>query len=152
MKRNLKIFMAVALIAFVPAMVSCGTDEPSSGVESDSEPTSPVSKEVSPQVKIISSAATKDDFTVSFRVKSVSKPSVTLHWSSHSSKTSNPSLGSHSSVTRTYDEVSHSNYTWWYYKVTHAGFKPGDYVYFKVSASNSKGDDESSVNYVIIKR
>lgn len=138
------------IISMAFFVMGCDTDEPSTGNGSGS--TSQTSKEVTPQVKIITSASTKDDFTVSFRVKSVEKPSVSLYWSSHSSKTSNPSLNKHSTVTHTYDEVKQSGYTWWYYKVTHAGFSPGDYVYYKVSASNSKGSDESSVGHVIIKR
>lgn len=102
---------------------------------------------------MITSVATKDDFTVAFKVKSVNKPNVYLNYSSHGSSTSSPSLNKGGSVSRPYDEVtSKSGYTWYFYKVTHAGFNPGQYVYYQVEAYNSAGSVNSSVGHVIIKR
>lgn len=131
---------------------ACGGDEPESSSKNDRDP-EVETREVKPVVKIITDASTTDTFTVSFRVKSVSKPSVTLSWSAEKGKTSSPRYNKSGSVNRTYDEVSMSNgrYTEYYYKVTHAGFSPGDYVYYKIEASNSKGDDSAN-GYVIIKR
>ncbi|MCM1141681.1 MAG: hypothetical protein NC453_24180 [Muribaculum sp.] len=147
----LKLFkwhMAFIIPFLCVALSSCSEDEP----DMPQTPTTSTTKEVSPQIKIVTTATTKDDFTIALRVKSVEKPSVTLSWSAHPSKTSNPSLNKQSTVTKTYDEVEQSGYNWWYYKVTHAGFTPGDYVYYQISAKNSKGSDTSSVGYVIIKR
>lgn len=136
---------------YVLALSSCGDDNDEPNNQSTSTTTS--SKEVSPEVKIVSTASTTDDFTIAFRVKSVEKPSVTFSWGAYASKTSNPSLSKQSTVTKTYDEVKLSaGYTWWYYKVTHAGFSPGNYVYYQVSAKNAKGSGDSSIGHVIIKR
>lgn len=140
--------MTLFIPLFFVTLSSCRDNEP----EEPYTPTTSTTKEVSPQIKIITTASTQNDFAIAFRVKSVEKPYVTLSWSSHSSKTSNPSLNKQSSVTKTYDEVEQSGYTWWYYKVTHAGFNSGNYVYYQITARNSKGSDESSVGHVIIKR
>lgn len=140
------------ILIFLPffLLTSCDKDEPVDYIGSDSNTSK---NEVQPEIKIISQAATKDDFTVAFRVKSVKKPSIYFKWGSHSSSTPSPSLNNGSSVTHTYDEVkSKSGYTWYYYKVTHAGFNPGQYVYYQVEAYNSEGSAQSSVGHVIIKR
>lgn len=139
---------ACCILLLSIALTSCGGDEPNESYNSGN----PQSEEVTPQVKIITSASTKDEIIVAFKVKSVKKPSVTFSWGEHSSKTSSPSLNRQSNVTQLYEEVPQTGYTMWYYKVTHAGFHPGSYVYFKISAHNSKGSDETSVRYVIIKR
>lgn len=133
-------------------LVGCGDDEPDSGNNNDSGSTA-ATRESKPVVKIITDASTTDEFTVSFRVRSVNKPSVTLYWSAEKGKTSSPRYNKSSSVSRTYDEVklNSSKATEYYYKVTHAGFSPGDYVYYRIEASNSAGDD-SAKGYVIIKR
>lgn len=150
MTKLLKWMIVLLIPLYGLTLSSCGddNDEP----DNPNSATVSTSKEVSPIVKIITTASTKDDFTIAFRVKSVEKPTVTLSWNSYASKTSNPTLNKQSNVTKTYDEVTLSGYTWWYYKVSHAGFTPGNYVYYQVSAKNSKGSDESSVGYVIIKR
>lgn len=76
-----------------------------------------------------------------------------MSWSAESKKTSTPRYNKSSSVTKTYDEVElrTEKATMYYYKVTHAGFTPGNYVYYKIDVSNSRGDD-SAKGYVIIKR
>ncbi len=142
-------YLLILLLPFY-LLTSCDKEDPIHDTNSNGNSSS---SEVKPEIKMISSVATKDDFTVSFRVKSVNKPTVYLNYSSHGSSTSSPSLNRGGSVTRTYDEVkSKSGYTWYYYKVTHAGFSPGQYVYFQVKASNSAGSSTSSVGNVIIKR
>lgn len=153
--RIFKFSFPIFFLLLLPVILTSCDDEPSESKKDNNSSTSSSSskKEVKPEIKIIASAATKDDFTVSFRVKSVNKPRVTFRWSSHSSSTSNPSLSKSSSVTQTYDIVeSKSGYTWWYYKVTHAGFSPGQYVYYQVEANNSEGSIQSSIGHVIIKR
>ena len=142
------------LICFMISMftfVSCGDDEPDYGNNGGKPGSSTETRESKPVVKIITDASTTDEFTVSFRVRSINKPSVTLYWSAEKGKTSSPRYNKSSSVTRTYDEVKLSKATEYYYKVTHAGFSPGDYVYYRIEASNSAGDD-SAKGYVIIKR
>lgn len=149
-------FIALVCLLLVPVCQSCGEDGPdnpdnpgtSSGTGTSDK------REIEPGVKIITCTSTTDEFTVAFRVRSVEKPDVTLYWSSEKKKTSSPRLNKNSSVRRTYEEVyvPSAKATEYYYKVTHAGFSPGDYVYYKVSASNSCGTDESQVGYVIIKR
>ena len=145
---KLKALLTCSVIAML-TLVSCGDDEPDYGGNSGS---STETREIKPVVKIITDASTTDEFTVAFRVRSVSKPSVTFYWSAEK-KTSSPKYNRSSSVTRTYDEVKlhSSNATEYYYKVTHAGFSPGDYIYYKIVASNSAGDDTGK-GYVIIKR
>ena len=105
--------------------VSCGDDEPDYGNNGGKTGSSTETRESKPVIKIITDASTTDEFTVSFRVKSVNKPSVTLYWSAEKGKTSSPRYNKSSSVTRTYDEVKLSKATEYYYKVTHAGFSPG---------------------------
>ena len=153
--RLFKFSFPCLLLLLLPTILTSCDDEPSEPNMGNGSSTSSTSsqKEVKPEIKIITSTSTKDDFTVSFRVKSVNKPRVTLRWSSHSSSTSNPSLSKSSSVSQTYDIVeSKSGYSWWYYKVTHAGFSPGQYVYYQVEANNSAGSAKSPTGHVIIKR
>lgn len=131
-------------------LASCDHDDPIDNINNGS---SSSKDEVKPDIKMITSASTGDDFTVAFRVKSVKKPAVYLYYSSHGSSTLSPSLNRGGIVTHTYDEIrSSSGYTWYYYKVTHAGFSPGQYVYYQVEATNSQGSAKSSVGHVIIKR
>lgn len=135
-------------------MAACDGDEPDHDNNRENfGSTSTETREIRPVVKIITNASTTDEFTVAFKVKSVNKPSVTLYWSAEKKKTSSPRYNKSSSVSRTYDEVKlhSSKATEYYYKVTHAGFSPGNYVYYKIAASNSVGDD-SAKGYVIIKR
>lgn len=143
------LFMGMTLSC---TLTACGGDEPDHGNSGGNSGSSTETREIRPVVKLITDASTTDEFTVAFRVKSVRKPSVTLYWSAEK-KTSSPKYNRSSSVTRTYDEVKlhSSNATEYYYKVTHAGFSPGDYVYYKIVASNSAGDDTAK-GYVIIKR
>lgn len=153
--RVFKFSFPILFLLLLPFIFASCDEEPSGPNNNNGSSSSSTGykKEVNPEIKIITSAATKDDFTVSFRVKSANKPQVTLHWSSHSSSTSNPSLSKSSTVTKTYDIVeSKSGYSWWYYKVTHAGFSPGQYVYYQVEATNSAGSTKSSIGHVIIKR
>lgn len=140
------------LLLSISLLSSCEKDEPTNNVNIGTD--SGTSKnEVKPEIKMITSVSTKDDFTVAFRVKSVRKPTVYLNYSSHASSTSSPSLNRGGSVTKTYEELpSTSGYTWYYYKVTHVGFNPGEYVYYQVEASNSEGSAKSSIGHVIIKR
>ena len=153
--RLFKYSLPILLLFLSPLFLTSCDNEPSEpNIDNGSSTSSSGSKnEIKPEIKIIANAATTDDFTVAFRVKSVNKPRVILRWSSHSSSTSNPSLTKNSSVSNTYDIVeSKSGYSWWYYKVTHAGFLPGQYVYYEVEASNSAGSVKSSIGHVIIKR
>lgn len=150
MRKVLYLLFIVPMLAI--AMCSCGEDEP--GMADDpqhSGNTSSTAKEVKPRIKIIAHASTKDGFIVSFRVRSVSKPDVILRWGAHSKKTSSPKYTKSSSMSKTYDEVKVDGATEYYYKAEHVGFSPGNYVYFKIEAENSKGDD-SATGYVIIKR
>lgn len=115
-------YLFVFLLPFY-FLTSCDKDDQ---IDASNSNSNSIKNEVKPEIRMISSASTKDDFTVAFRVKSVKKPNVYLNYSSHGSSTSSPSLNRGGSVTRTYDEVqSKSGYTWYYYKVTHAGFNPG---------------------------
>ncbi len=142
-----KLLPILSCILLIFMLLGCNGDEP----DSPSKPSS--SKEVNPVIKIITDASTTNDFIVSFRVKSVSKPKVTLSWGVYNSKTTSPKYTKSSSVTKTYDIVKYktSDASEYFYKVQHAGFSPGNYVYYKIEASNSKGKD-SATGYVIIKR
>lgn len=149
--------VALTFVVLSIGLLGC-SDEPSSPSSSDNKGNienseSKDGKEIRPDIKLIANASTTDEIIVSFRVKSVSKPTVRFSWSAESGKTSSPKYNNSSNVSRTYDEVKlHSgNATEYYYKVTHAGFRPGNYVYYKIEASNTKGDD-SAKGYVIIKR
>lgn len=149
---KLKTLLTSSVFAML-TLVSCGDDEPAHGNSSGNSGSATETREMRPVVKLITDASTTDEFTVAFRVRSVNKPSVTFYWSSENGKTSSPRYDKSSSVTRTYDEVklNTSKATEYYYKVTHAGFSPGKYVYYKIVASNSAGDDTAK-GYVIIKR
>ncbi len=140
----LQLFCCIVLTAFFTA---CDEDE------LDQSSTPSTSNEVTPVVKIITDASTKDSFTVAFRVKSVSQPNVTLSWGVYSQKNYSPNYSNSGVVTKTYDVVKlkSSPASEYYYKVEHVGFTPGSYVYYKIDASNSKGND-TKTGYVIIKR
>lgn len=56
------------------------------------EPKAPSSSEVNPEISSISATTTLMDFTITFRVKSVNSPNVSMVYSSETGKTSNPSL------------------------------------------------------------
>ncbi len=129
---------------------SCDTDEPSSSSNSSSTATK---KEVKPEIAKVSSTSTTSDFTVTFRVKSVDFPSVSMRYSAESAKTTHPSLNK-TSTPKCVNivEMKSSGYSWYYYQTTHTGLSGGKYVYYQISASNSKGSDTSSVGYCIIKR
>lgn len=136
-------------IMFVASLNSCSKDEDAPDVPSVRDK----GKEIKPVIKIITTGTTTDEFLVSFRVKSVQKPDVTLSWGVYKKKTSSPKYSKSSSVSRTYDIVkSHTgNTSEYYYKVQHAGFMPGDYIYYQIEAYNSAGSD-SDKGYMIIKR
>ena len=126
-------------------------DEPKS--TNNNNTTSSSTTEVKPEIAKVSSTSTKSDFTVTFRVKSVKTPTVTMKYGGESSKTSNPSLKK-SSTPQCVDivDMKSKKYSWYYYKTTHTGFNGGTYVYYQITASNSKGSDKSSIGYCIIKR
>jgi lipoprotein len=150
MKRIL--FLLLPFAFMMPGLTSCGGDEPKTASERSSVSETPShSDEVTPVIKVISKATTTDNFIVSFRVKSVSKPQVTLRWGVYKKSTSSPSYSKSSSITKTYDVVKSGKASEYYYKAEHAGFMPGDYVYFKIEARNSKSDD-TATGYMIIKR
>ena len=146
-KLDLLILQLFCCIVFTAFFTACDEDEP------DKSSTPSTSNEVTPVVKIITDASTKDSFTVAFRVKSVSQPNVTLSWGVYSQKNTSPNYSNSGAVTKTYDVVKlkSSPATEYYYKVEHVGFTPGNYVYYKIDASNSKGND-TKTGYVIIKR
>lgn len=141
--------LLLALIVPVLFFASCGEDEPE--MNDKNKPTT--SKEVRPEVASIQSATTKDDFTVTFRVKSVNKPNVSMDYSKETGKTSTPSLN-RSSSPKLIDQVEMKSggYSWYYYRTTHAGFSGGNYIYYRISATNSAGSCDSGIKYCIIKR
>lgn len=152
MKLKKIVFMVLPFLAGITLVAlfnSCSKDEdvPDAPSVSDKE------TEIKPVIKIIAKGTTTDDFIVSFRVKSVQKPNVTLSWGVYKKKTSSPKYTKSSSVSRTYDIVkSHTgNTSEYYYKVQHAGFMPGDYVYYQIEAYNSAGSDSDN-GHMIIKR
>lgn len=126
-------------------------DEPKSTTSTSSSSSS--KSEVKPEIAKVSSTATTSDFTVTFRVKSVNTPAVSMNYSGESSKTSSPSLKK-STTPKCINivEMKSEKYSWYYYTTTHTGFSGGTYVYYQISVSNSKGSDKSSVGYCIIKR
>lgn len=128
-----------------PEIVSSGS---TSGSQSGT-----TSREVKPEIANVSSTTTTSDFTVSFRVKSVKEPRVSLNYSRESGKTSSPSLNK-SSHPKCVDivEMKSSGYSWYYYETSHSGFNGGNYIYYQISASNSAGSVNSNVKYCIIKR
>ena len=145
-----KLLLCAVSILFVCGISSCETDEPDQPSNSSSSSSS--KKEVKAEIAKVSSTTTTSDFTVTFRVKSVDFPVVSMKYSRESGKTSSPSLNKSSSP-KCVDivEMKQSGYSWYYYKTTHTGFSGGNYVYYKISASNSKGSDTAS-GYCIIRR
>lgn len=147
MRKLLFQLMTIVVCSF--CLISCGDDD-----KEKNEPINPITKkEVKPEIANISSATTTADFTVTFRVKSVKEPNVTLYYSRESSKTSNPSLNKVSSPKCVnVVEMKSSGYSWYYYTTTHTGYVGGNYIYYQISASNNSGQDKSAVKYCIIKR
>lgn len=149
-----KILQACAFTMITLSCVAISSCTPDDEPKSDNTSnTSSAPSEVKPEIAKISSTATTSDFTVTFRVKSVNTPTVSMKYSGESGKTSSPSLKKSSTPTCVnIVEMKSEKYSWYYYKTTHTGFSGGTYVYYQISASNSKGSDKSSIEYCIIKR
>lgn len=141
--------LIISLVALSTISSSCDTDEP----VSSSTTTTTNKKEVKPEITKVSSTSTTSDFTVTFRVKSVNRPSVSMKYSSESAKTTKPSLNKSSSPKCiNVVEMKSGGYSWYYYKTTHTGFRGGNYIYYQITASNNKGSDKSTIGHCIIKR
>lgn len=147
MKKYLTIILVGLLFI---SMCACDRDdEPSTGSSSNTTSKS----EIKPEIDRVSDVTSKSDFAVTFRVKSVDFPNVTMKYSRETAKTANPSLNrtSHPAIANV-TEVKSKGYSWYYYKAIHTGFNGGNYIYYQISASNKKGSDKSSVSYCSIKR
>lgn len=149
---NISKLLLPSVVSMCLILSSCETDEPKS-YSNPVSTTSSTKKEVKPEIEKMSSTSTTTDFTVTFRVKSVDFPSVSMKYSSESSKTSSPSLNKSSSPKCiNIVEMKSSGYSWYYYKTSHTGFRSGNYIYYQVMANNTKGSAKSSIGHCIIKR
>lgn len=147
------------------SVVSCDKDEPSSSSSSSNQGTS--SQRVSkPSFDKFLSTTDRDGFSLRVRFKTggdkESNMRATVHWKAYSSKpSSKPSKRELTKVEsmRQYGAATYHNTgskkgmtESIVFDKSHAGYSGGTYIYYYVECSNSKGSDESSVDYTIVKR
>ena len=147
------------------SVASCDKDEPSSSSSSSNQGTS--SQRVSkPSFDKFLSTTDRDGFSLRVRFKTggdkESNMRATVYWKAYSSKPS--SKPSKRELTKVESMRQYGAAT--YHKTgskkgrtesivfdkSHAGYSGGTYIYYYVECSNSKGSDESSVDYTIVKR